>query len=325
MKPAKSKSRTASRQQHRQSKKLTIAIIGAGRLGMALGIALRAAGNTINIAITRTARSAKRAASLLETRGVAVGSKGLSQLSRADRELFRQSDVLLIATPDDSIAQVAKQAALLVNSIQAASVTLHTSGALTSDVLNPLRANGVAAGSIHPLISISGQTHRPLSFSKTHFAVEGDQAAIRAGKRLVRDLGGDSFVIDTKTKPLYHAAALMASPNLTALVDIAIEMLTHCDISSKRARQILVPLINSTVENLVRQDPRHSLTGTFKRGDIETVRMHLGAIASERLTDAMRAYVTLAKRSLSLSDISRTKKLAIDSLLDQALRASSRR
>jgi predicted short-subunit dehydrogenase-like oxidoreductase (DUF2520 family) len=285
---------------------------------MALGVALRAAGHSVNIAITRTAQSAKRAASLLETRGVSVGSKGLSQLSRADRELFQHSSVLLIATPDDSIAQVAKQAAILLTGIKAASVALHTSGALTSEVLNPLRDRGVAAGSIHPLISISGQTQRALSFSETHFAVEGDQAAIRASKQLVRDLGGDSFVIDTKTKPLYHAAALMASPNLTALVDIAVEMLTRCDISPARARQILLPLINSTVENLVRHDPRHSLTGTFKRGDIDTVRMHLGAIASERLTDAMRAYVTLAKRSLSMSEISRTKKLAIESLLDQA-------
>lgn len=198
-------------------------------------------------------------------------------------------------------------------------VILHTSGALTSDVLNPIRERGLAAGSIHPLISISDQTHRALSFSDTHFAIEGDRAAIHLGKRLVRDLGGDSFVIDTKNKPLYHAAALMASPNLTALIDIAIEMLEQAGISSPRARQILLPLISSTIENLVRENPRQSLTGTFKRGDIATVKMHLAAIASERLTDAMRAYVTLGKRSLQLSDISRTRRLAIESLLAGAL------
>jgi predicted short-subunit dehydrogenase-like oxidoreductase (DUF2520 family) len=135
----------------------------------------------------------------------------------------------------------------------------------------------------------------------------------------VRDLGGDSFVIDTKNKPLYHAAALMASPNLTALIDIAIEMLEQAGISSARARQILLPLISSTIENLVTENPRQSLTGTFKRGDIATVKMHLAAIASERLTDAMRAYVTLGKRSLQLSDISRTRRLAIESLLAGAL------
>jgi predicted short-subunit dehydrogenase-like oxidoreductase (DUF2520 family) len=292
---------------------------------MALGLALKAAGHSVNIAITRTARSANRAASLLETKGVAVGSKGLSQLPPEDRESFQQSNVLLITTPDDSITQVAKQVAIFLNGSQAAPVALHTSGALTSEVLNPLRDKDVAVGSIHPLISISGQSHRAFSFSETHFAVEGDQAAIRASKQLARDLGGDSFVIDTKTKPLYHAAALMVSPNLTALVDIAVEMLTHCNISSTRARHILLPLINSTVENLVHQDPRHSLTGTFKRGDIETVQVHLGAIASERLTDAMRAYVTLGKRSLRMSQISRTKKLAIESLLDQAMKASGRR
>jgi predicted short-subunit dehydrogenase-like oxidoreductase (DUF2520 family) len=132
-------------------------------------------------------------------------------------------------------------------------------------------------------------------------------------------------VIDAERKPLYHAAALMASPNLTALVDIAIEMLTLCGISTKRARHILLPLINSTIENLACQDPRQSLTGTFKRGDIATVRMHLAAIASQRLTEAMQAYTLLGKRSLKLSNLARTRRLAIESLLDEALTASPKR
>jgi len=148
---------------------------------------------------------------------------------------------------------------------------------------------------------------------------------VRLGKQLIRDLGGDSFVIDTDAKPLYHAAALMASPNLTALADIAIEMLGHIGISSNRARRILLPLINSTVENLVHQDPRQGLTGTFKRGDIATARMHLAAIASERLTDAMQAYITLGKRSLKLSDVPRAKRLEMESLLDKALNEPDRR
>ena len=132
-------------------------------------------------------------------------------------------------------------------------------------------------------------------------------------------------MIDTDAKPLYHAAALMASPNLTALADIAIEMLEHVGISTNRARRILLPLINSTVENLVHQDPRRGLTGTFKRGDIATARMHLAAIASERLTDAMQAYITLGRRSLKLSDVSRTKRREMERLLDQALDELERR
>jgi predicted short-subunit dehydrogenase-like oxidoreductase (DUF2520 family) len=110
----------------------------------------------------------------------------------------------------------------------------------------------------------------------------------------------------------------MASPNLTALIDIAIEMLRHCGTTSSRARQILLPLIHSTVENLVSQDPRRALTGTFKRGDINTVRIHLEAIASERLTDAMRAYATLGNRSLKISGVPESRRRAIETLLNEA-------
>jgi predicted short-subunit dehydrogenase-like oxidoreductase (DUF2520 family) len=326
MKPAKAKPKRAT-SRPRQSNRFTIAIIGAGRLGTALGLALKKSGHSIKIVISRSVSSAKRAARLLETRGASVGAKGLAQLSSADRELLQHCSVLIICTPDDAIPQVAGELGALMSSpgqVQTVRsnrhrVTLHTSGALTSKVLSPLRDRGSAVGSVHPLISISGDNSGSPSFSGIHFAVEGDRRAVRLGKQLVRDLDGDNFVIDTDAKPLYHAAALMASPNLTALADIAIEMLEHVGISSSRARRILLPLISSTVENLLHQDPRHGLTGTFKRGDIATARMHLAAIASERLTDAMRAYITLGKRSLKLSDVPRTKRLEMESLLDQAL------
>jgi len=191
-------------------------------------------------------------------------------------------------------------------------------------VLKPIREQGVATGSLHPLISISGALSPRQSFSGVYFSLEGDAAAIRVGKKVVRDLGGNSFVIDPQRKPLYHAAALMASPNLTALIDIAVEMMSHCGFLPREARKMLLPLIASTVDNLVQQDTRVALTGTFKRGDIATARIHLDAIESERLADAMNAYVILGQRSLGLSEISAAKKRAIDSLLKQAMKRSLR-
>jgi len=259
---------------------------------------------------------------------VAAGSRQLYELGDADRRLIRQSDLVLIATPDDSIQKVAGELAILSKltpqaSGVTASIVLHTSGALTSEVLNPIRDAGFATGSMHPLMSISGQTNQSQPFSGIHFALEGDSAAIRLGRQLVRDLGGDSFVIDPRSKALYHAAAVMASPNLTALIDLAIEMMMHCGIASTKAHQILLPLIRSTVGNLVTQDPQRALTGTFKRGDIDTVKLHLVALASERLTDAMAAYATLGKHSLTMSGIPKSKKQAIETLLAEATARSA--
>jgi predicted short-subunit dehydrogenase-like oxidoreductase (DUF2520 family) len=328
----KKKKRGSVSRRRRQSKRLSIAIIGAGRVGLALGQAVQASGHLISIAIARTRTHSSRASKLLGTTGVSLGTKKLDQLSQAHRALLQQSDLLIIATPDDSIRQVAGQIAKVFevnrNDRRQSSgqrTALHTSGALASDVLKPTREQGVATGSLHPLISFSGAPHPPRSFSGVYFSLEGDADAIRIGKKVVRDLGGNSFVIDPQYKPLYHAAALMASPNLTALIDIAVEMMSHCGFLSSEARKMLLPLIGSTVDNLVQQDARAALTGTFKRGDIATARIHLDAIESERLADAMEAYVILGQRSLELSEISDARKRAIESLLKGAMKRSQRR
>jgi len=60
----------------------------------------------------------------------------------------------------------------------------------------------------------------------------------------------------------------MASPHLVALFDLAAEMLSACGISKKSARQVLLPLVESTVNNLMVMNPEQALTGTFARGDI---------------------------------------------------------
>ena len=87
---------------------------------------------------------------------------------------------------------------------------------------------------------------------------------------------------------------------------------------------MLLPLIGSSLANLSHQDPAHALTGTFKRGDLETAKMHLDAIASQRLTDALCAYRLLGERSLKLSDISTRRKAAFRSLLRQTAQRSAR-
>jgi predicted short-subunit dehydrogenase-like oxidoreductase (DUF2520 family) len=298
-------------------------------VGLALGQTLQASGHVISIAITRTGTHARRAARVLGTKGAALGTRTLDQLSLDHRALLQRSDLLIIATPDDSIPHVAGQIAEVFEAGRnnrrqnlGKRTVLHTSGALASEVLKPIREPGVATGSVHPLISISGSLHRPRSFSGVYFSLEGDAAAVRIGRKIVRDLGGNSFVIDPRRKPLYHAAALMASPNLTALIDIAVEMMSHCGFLPSEARKMLLPLIDSTVDNLIHQDARAALTGTFRRGDIATTRIHLAAIESERLADAMKAYVTLGQRSLELSEISAAKKRAIESLLKHAKKRS---
>jgi predicted short-subunit dehydrogenase-like oxidoreductase (DUF2520 family) len=177
---------------------------------------------------------------------------------------------------------------------------LHTSGALSSNVLSPLAGAGFRTGSLHPLLSVSDPAAGAAKLRGAFFCLEGDRSAVRIARQVVRDLGGHSFSIAPGNKALYHAAAVMASGHLIALFDIAIEMLARCGLSERRAREVLLPLVASTVANLSVKNSAGALTGTFARGDVATVERHLAAIEKESLPEALAAYVLLGRRSLSL-------------------------
>lgn len=269
----------------KRKQKTTVSIIGAGRLGTALAVALYGRGYSIQSLVARRAQKARQAAGLLDGKPQVLAAKQLPLLQRGD--------VFLITVPDDQIAGVAAE----LSSLEFHATALHTSGALSADVLAPLRERGWHTGSIHPLISVSDTN---VALDGAFWSVEGDAAALRTGKAIVRDLGGHSFSIRSEDKPLYHAAAVMVSGNVTALFDVALEMLMKCGLDLKTARAILLPLIASTVRSLQTKDPAQALTGTFSRGDLETVKRHLAALTKSELADALELYRLLGQRSLKL-------------------------
>jgi predicted short-subunit dehydrogenase-like oxidoreductase (DUF2520 family) len=207
------------------------------------------------------------------------------------------SDVLLIATDDQNIRSTADS---FVGSAELPAVALHLSGSLDSSELSGLKAAGVAVGSMHPLVSISDAELGSHRFAGAYFCVEGDAEAVAAAIELVELLGGKHFSIDTRLKPLYHASAVMASGNVTALFDAAIEMLSECGLPRDMAHRILFPLLQSTVSNLADRSTKQALTGPFVRGDIEAFERHLSAFEGTIGNDVRSIYLDLAERSVRL-------------------------
>ena len=275
----------------KRKQKSEVSIIGTGRLGTTLALALSGSGYTIRSLVSRGGQSARKAARLLDADVQALAAKQLRTLVSAD--------LFLITVTDDQIPRVADELSnVRFNADQRERTALHTSGALSSEVLAPLREKGWHTGSIHPLMSVSAvhDAHLEGAF----WSVEGDRSALRLGKQIVRDLGGKSFSIRAEDKPLYHAAAVMVSGNVVALFDVALEMLGECGLDRKTARAVLLPLIASTVRSLQTKSPEESLTGTFSRGDVATVRRHLAALKNPESRDLYRI---LGKRSLKLADL----------------------
>lgn len=276
--------------------------MGAGRLGTALAIALREERYTIEAVVARRQRSARNSVALLDVPARALAAK--------DLPLISAKGSVIVATPDDQIETVVRRIAR-VSGNENGRVILHTSGALSSLVLRPLRDHGWHVGSIHPLIAVSEPRAGASALHGAYWCVEGDKQAIRVARAIVDDLEGRSFSVSSDLKALYHAAAVMASGNVVALFDVATEMLNRCGLTRKEAQQVLLPLTTSAVTNMSRSTPEEALTGTFARGDEATVELHLQALSQSGLETAHELYRILGRRSIELALRGRADKQAL--------------
>jgi len=282
-----------SRKVAKRKSKPTVSIVGAGRLGKALAMTLSKAGYRIEALVSRRRAHALKAAALVRHAASALGANEL--------KLLPPSKVILITTPDDEIRSVAQRLADAHGKRVQDRVVLHTSGALSSEVLNPLAAVGFQVGSLHPLVSVSDPRTGQGALRGAFYCVEGDAAAARRARVIVRDLKGQSFAIPSSNKPLYHAAAVMASGHVVALFDLAVEMLMQSGFSSANARRVLTPLLESTIKNLSKTNPARALTGAFARGDLATIQRHLQALSKPGAARAREVYKTLGAQALDLA------------------------
>ncbi len=122
------------------------------------------------------------------TARAAVGAIGAGTPFAALTRHILDADVILLAVPDDALAEVARNLARLAGASCRGKIILHTSGALDSHVLRPLAQQGAYTGSLHPMQTFTGRTEPELN--GTIFAIEGHPRARRAAREIARSLGG---------------------------------------------------------------------------------------------------------------------------------------
>jgi predicted short-subunit dehydrogenase-like oxidoreductase (DUF2520 family) len=267
-----------------------VTIIGVGRLGGALAIALSKKGFVIENLIVRNHATANKISEIMEPKPPILTLEELSEIS---------SEVVFITTQDFEIESAAKNLAGKLKNPKP--LVFHTSGALSSEILKPLQEIGCRTGSIHPLVSLSDAVLGAERFKSAYFCLEGEPEAVAGANEIVAALDGKSFSIETKYKTLYHASAVTACGHLVAVIDAAIEMLSKCGLSEAQSRETLLPLIKSTIENLEVQTTAEALTGTFARADVKTFEKHLAALDENVSEEAREIYLQLGARSAHLA------------------------
>lgn len=266
------------------TRKPRIAIVGAGSLAHSLAPALREANYLISEIISRDSPASRHRARRLARKVKA--SAVTTETARLGAEL------LWFCVPDRQIRPAA--VSLVERGKGSVRIAFHSSGALSSRELESLRKHGIATASVHPLMTfVAGG--RP-SLSDAPFAVEGDAAAIRVARRIVRDLGCESFQLPASRKAAYHAWATMTSPLLLAFLVTLEDAARLAGLTRADARRKSLPIIRQTLENYARLGTGSSFSGPLIRGDVQTVAKHL---AVHRKDPIVRdAYLALARSAM---------------------------
>ena len=244
----------------------TVSIVGAGRVGISLGKHLRELGWRIGAVVTRSKSTAARRR---------AKDRGREAIRPPDRDVCA-ADVILFATPDDVLPDIARDLARIAGAGCKGKVVLHTSATLDRSALAPLARLGASTGSLHPMQAFGGKVVPKLK--GVIFGIEGDAKARRVAQSIAKSLGGIPVVIETADKPAYHAAAVMAGGSIYPVLEAGLELLMSIGFTRQRASQTLLPLLRQILDNIERIGPRAAWTGPLSRGDYAVVAKHMNAL-----------------------------------------------
>lgn len=268
----------------------TLALVGPGRAGSTVALALAAQGYRV----VGVAGRAVDAASTL------AASACLDAEPRFVAQVGTGAMVVVIGTPDAAIEATAEA---IAPSLEPDALVFHLAGSRGLEVFAELRARrpDVRIGALHPLQSLpstsAGLERLPGSWAAIAGDAEIDRIAELLEVRAFRVADGD--------RELYHAAAVVASNHLVALLGQVERLAAAAGVPF----DAFAPLARASVENAFDLGPRAALTGPVARGDLATVEGHLAAMdAGER--DAYRA---LAREAARLAE---RRDHALDRLLD---------
>lgn len=254
-------------------------IIGAGRMGLALGAALLRADAAEHVRYHGRSMDPPPHPMFdpedIDDPDTAAASYRIGPLPAPPDTV-----VLVLAVPDSAVAEVAWDMAR-TGPAPPGCAALHLSGSLSIDPLEPLHEAGYSTGSLHPLMTIADPWQTCDRLFGAAYAIAGEPAARRTALRMVDALEGRPIIVPPALRPVYHAAAVTASNHVVALFAHAARLLGSVGLDEAEARAALLPLLRATVDNLEHLGVAGALTGPIARGDADTVRMHLARLSAE--------------------------------------------
>jgi predicted short-subunit dehydrogenase-like oxidoreductase (DUF2520 family) len=259
--------------------RLKVGIIGPGRVGAALGVALTRAGHQVvtvapvSDASVRRAREHFPEAALTEPAGV-----------------VEAADLVLLTVPDDALAGLVNGLVALGAPVQGR-LLAHTSGRYGISVLDPATRQGALPLALHPVMTFTGRSDDLQRLRGISYGVTAPEQLRPVAEVLVIEMDGEPVFIAEEHRDLYHAALASAANHLITLVTEACDLLQAA--GAENPARMLSPLLYAALDNALRLGDA-GLTGPVARGDAGTVAGHLAALRTNA-PQALAVYVALAR------------------------------
>ena len=238
-----------------------VAIVGPGRVGGLLAVALSRAGHRVVAVAGGTPGS--RAT-------VTAGVAGVRDVATSV-EAAALADLVVLTVPDDAIGVVVRDLAR-ADAVGERHRVVHVAGSVGLDVLDLARRAGAGVAACHPAMTVPVGAREPELLHGVAWAVTAPDADRGWAHELVEDLGGDPIDVPDGARVLYHAGLALGSNAVGAVVAAARQALLAAGI--REPQRFLAPLVAASVANVLR-DGASALTGPVVRGDSGTVRRHL--------------------------------------------------
>ncbi len=267
---------------------MKVVIVGAGRVGSSFGYLLAEKGFEILGVFNKHFNSARNAVKKIG-QGQPLTYSGLL-------EICNKADLIIITTPDDKIENIAEK---ILENDYSHLYLMHMSGLHSSDILK--KAQNINVFSLHPLQAIANFKEGIKLLPDSTYTLEGDEKGIKLGKKIIEKLDLNYNIIQKEYKPLYHAAAVIASNYLVTLTAASYELLEEADILNNETKKGLLGLVKGTLNNLENLDPEEALTGPIARGDIKTIQKHIDAIKKHK-NKYLELYKVLGEYTAEMKD-----------------------
>jgi predicted short-subunit dehydrogenase-like oxidoreductase (DUF2520 family) len=259
--------------------RLTVGVVGAGRVGPALAAALRMAGHRPVAASGVSEASRGRAAALLP---------GVPLVEPA--AVFERADLVLLTVPDDTLPALVKGLAE-TGAVRPGQLLVHTSGRYGTAVLDPALRAGALPLALHPVMTFSGTPVDVQRLAGCSFGVTAPGELRLAAEALVIEMGGEPEWIEEAARPLYHAALAIGANHLVTLVAQSMDLLRASGVTEPG--RMLGPLLGAALDNALRSGDA-ALTGPVARGDAGTVAAHLDELRAHA-PENVASYVAMAR------------------------------